>query len=338
MINVALLSKWHVHAVDYAKEAQENPAISIELIWDEDAERGAHWAEELNVPFENNLDAVLSNPSIDAVIVSTPTKLHKEIIIAAAKHGKHIFTEKVLAFTTKDCKDILDEVNKAGVEFMTSLPRLTANYFLYAQQALDQGLLGDLTMLRCRVAHNGAVPTRENPDGWLPHRFFDEEACGGGSLIDLGAHPIYLANRLAGGNPVTVTGTLQSLMKRGVDDYSAALIEYDSGTVATLETSFVSTGSPFQLELYGTEGTILVEDGQIRVKSTYLTEDNWVTPDQIPEAAPMPMEQWVSSILDGKQASINQKDAILLTLINEAASLSHKEDRKVKLIENQIKK
>ncbi|KHE67775.1 Gfo/Idh/MocA family protein [Halobacillus sp. BBL2006] len=330
MLNVALLSKWHVHAVDYAEQAHENPELSIEMIWDEDPNRGEEWAEELGVPFEKNLDTVLSNPNIDAVIVSTPTRLHKEVIIAAARYGKHIFTEKVLTFTTKDCEEMIEEINKAGVQFMISLPRLTEAYYLFAQQVIDEGLLGKLNMLRCRVAHNGAVPTDENPKGWLPDRFFDEEACGGGSLIDLGAHPIYLANRLSSGSPTAVTGSLHSMMNRGVDDFSVAIVEYDSGIVATLESSFISTGSPFKLELYGTEGTLLIEDGHIRLKSSHLQNKDWIVPENVPASESMPMEQWVSAITSEFEPNINKEDALLLTLINEAAALSHKSGEKIK--------
>src|SRR5699024_9723457 len=116
MIKVALLSRWHVHADDYARDIQANEDLSIGLIWDEDVERGEGWAKELDVPFEQDLEAVLSNPDIDAVIVNTPTNMHKEVIIAAAKHKKHIFTEKVLAFTVEDAEAIYTAVKEAGVQ------------------------------------------------------------------------------------------------------------------------------------------------------------------------------------------------------------------------------
>ncbi|RWZ58075.1 Gfo/Idh/MocA family oxidoreductase [Halobacillus fulvus] len=330
MIRVALLSKWHVHAVDYEKEAKENPFIEIHSVWDEDAERGQKWAEELEVPFEPDYERLLSNPDIDGVIVSTPTDLHTELILAAARNGKHVFTEKVLAFTVEECEEILEAVRQNGVEFMISLPRLTKNYYVYAQQVLDEKLLGTLTMFRCRVAHNGSVPTKENPEGWLPERFYNREQAGGGALIDLGAHPIYLANRLVG-EPTAVTARLESMRNLGVDDHAAVLLEYDSGALAMLETSFLSYGSPFQLELYGTEGTLMIEGDSVRLKSSHLDQDGWVTPSELPDDLPMPMEQWAESILNGAATSISHKDAKLLTLVNQAAAVSHKEEQRVQV-------
>ncbi len=74
-----------------------------------------HWANELGVPFEMDLEKVLSDYQIDGVIIDTPTNLHKEVIIKAIKYKKHIFSEKVLAFTTEDVDEILAAVEKNDI-------------------------------------------------------------------------------------------------------------------------------------------------------------------------------------------------------------------------------
>ncbi|WP_026564225.1 Gfo/Idh/MocA family protein [Bacillus sp. UNC41MFS5] len=330
-MNVALLSKWHVHADDYARQAKNNENITIKVVWDEIAERGNKWAKELGVPFEKDLVKVLEDPEIDAVIVDTPTNLHKEIITLAAKHKKHIFTEKVLAFTVWDCEEIFTAIKENEVKLMVSLPRLTENYYLYAQDVLDKGLLGKLSSIRCRCAHNGAVPFEGNPNGWLPKHFFNKGECGGGALIDLGAHPIYLTNRLAG-SAKAVTARLQKTLGYDVDDNAVVIVEYESGVIGTLETSFLSNGSPFQLELYGTEGTLLIEDQNIRLKSKQLGE-GWNSPEQLPEALAMPLNQWVSDILENAKPTLCENDFLNLTIINQAASLSNEQGRRIEIAE-----
>lgn len=330
MISVALLSKWHVHAPDYARQANEHSHLSIAKVWDEDPQRGQEWATELGVPFEADLNQVLEDPAIDGVIVDTATHLHKEVIIAAARKGKHIFTEKVLAFTVADCQEIYAAVEEAQVQMMVSLPRLTETAYLYAQQALDQGLLGRLTTIRCRLAHNGAVPSGPEGQGWLPQRFFDPVACGGGALIDLGAHPIYLTNRLAG--PATaVQARLSSFLGGEVDDNATVIVEYASGALGVIEAGFVSGGSPFLLECHGTEGSVIVTDSTIRVNSNHSSQQGWHQPEQLPTPLSSPMEQWVDRIRDGKEPTITKEDVIGLTAINEAARLSHQEERRVKM-------
>ncbi|GGB63153.1 Gfo/Idh/MocA family protein [Fictibacillus barbaricus] len=328
-MNVALLSKWHVHAVDYAREAKENETISIQVVWDEDTERGAEWAKELGVAYEPDLNKVLSDPAIDGVIVTTATNRHKEVIIAAANHGKHIFTEKVLAFSVKDCEEIVEAVEKNNVQLIVNLPRLTESFYLYAQEVVDKRLLGDITYIRCRVAHNGSVPSSENPKGWLPQHFYNKEECGGGALIDLGAHPIYLTNRL-GGKVKAVSGRLNQFYQLGVDDNALVMVEYESGAMGMIETGFLSFGSPQQLELYGTEGTLMVEGQEVRIKSKHLGTEDWIYPE-LPKPIQSAMEQWVDSISNGTKPTITTEDIVNLTAINEAAALSDKEGRRVLL-------
>ncbi|AXI10306.1 gfo/Idh/MocA family oxidoreductase [Oceanobacillus zhaokaii] len=332
MINVALLSRWHVHADDYAKEAGANEQLNIVQVWDEDPERGEVWAGELGVPFEKDLEAVLSNSDVDAVIVTTPTSMHTEVIAAAAKHKKHIYTEKVLAFTIEDCKKIFDAVEENDVKMMVSLPRLTESDYLYANQAIENGWLGELTTIRCRLAHNGGVAADGSEQGWLPVRFYDKEKTGGGSLIDLGAHPIYLTNRLAG--PVqAVYARLQPQISKDVDDSAAVIVEYHSGAIGIIETGFLSHGSPFQLELYGTEGTIMLKDGEVSLNSIHVDNNRLVEIEGNGADSFTPMEQWVADIDSDNPPVITKEDVMNLTVINQAAVLSNTQGRRVEIRE-----
>lgn len=333
MNRVALLSKWHVHAKDYAREAQENPSIEIAKVWDEDDARGRSWASDLGVPFEQSLDAVLQDESINAVIVTTPTNLHKDVLISAAKHGKHIFTEKVLAFNIADCDEIFQTVEVNQVKLMVSLPRLTHDYYLYVQKAVDEGLLGIVQTVRCRLAHNGAVSTASDPNGWLDSEFYNMSKCGGGALIDLGAHPIYLTNRLAG-QPISVSAKLSGVLDLGVDDNSAVIVQYASGALGIIEAGFSSGGRPFFLEVHGTKGSVVVDGTDIRFRTEESRE--WTKPTDIPKALPMPMEQWVSWMEDGVEPSIHQHDVRNLTLINEAAALSNRNGQSIQLTNETI--
>ncbi|GGP11271.1 Gfo/Idh/MocA family protein [Oceanobacillus neutriphilus] len=330
MMNVALLSRWHVHADDYAKEAGANDYLNIVQVWDEDQERGAIWADELGVPFEGDLEKILSNPDMDGVIVTTPTNMHKEVIMAAAKHKKHVFTEKVLAFTAQECKEIFDTVEENGIKLMVSLPRLTEDDYLYANQAMEKGWLGEITMIRCRLAHNGGVASGEAKNGWLPARFYDPEKTGGGSLIDLGAHPIYLTNRLAG--PVqAIYARLQQQNSKFVDDSAAVIAEYQSGAIGIIGTGFLSYGSPFQLELYGTEGTIMLKDGEASLNSIHVNDNKWVKLNEKWTDKPTPMEQWVSDIQSDHPPVIRKEDVLNLTVINQAAALSNSQSKRIEI-------
>jgi scyllo-inositol 2-dehydrogenase (NAD+) len=329
MLTVALLSKWHVHWVDYMNQALANSNISIQRIWDEDSQRGEAWAEDLGVGFEKDLDKLLADPSIDAVIVTTPTNMHKDVIIRAANNGKHIFTEKVLALSVQDCNEIYEAVERNNVKLMIALPRLVEPYYLFVQEAVDQGILGELNTVRVRVAHDGAVHTSKSPEGWLPKHFYDPVLCGGGALIDLGAHSIYLTNRL-GGKAKTVTANFIIPKGYEVDVHAMATVQYESGAIGILETGFTSGAGMFNMELHGTKGSIMVENGKVRMR---LAGSEWEDVNELPNRLPMPMEQWAMSIQNGYMPTIGKEDAILLTLVNQSATLSSNTGIRVNLNE-----
>lgn len=328
MIRCALLSRWHVHANDYARQAKQLDGITLTAVWDEQPDRGAEWAKELNIPFYADLEELLSSPDIDAVIVASPTNQHTEIITRCAEKGKHIFTEKILAFSVRECEAIYAAIEQAGVHFMISLPRLTDPVYLYAQAAMDRGELGTLQYIRCRLAHSGGLPYEGHPNGWLPAHFFSAEQCGGGALIDLGAHPIYLTNRLAG-PAAGVSARFTYGLGHAVEDQAVVTVDYASGAIGVLEAGFSSAASPFLLELHGTTGSIMIEDGDLRIKSA-ATEQKWLQPE-LPQPIARPMEQWVKAIESGATPTITRMDTMRLTQINEAAALSHKEGRRIQL-------
>jgi predicted dehydrogenase len=92
-----------------------NPGTSIDVVWVENPERGAEKANAIGARFEPDLDAVLADPAIDGVIVTTATSEHHRVMTAAARAGKHIFTEKVIAATERETSEVLDAVDRAGV-------------------------------------------------------------------------------------------------------------------------------------------------------------------------------------------------------------------------------
>lgn len=330
MLRVAILSKWHVHATDYVKQLKGFPEVSITAVWDEELERGRTFAQELGVSFEADLETLLNRSDVDGVVVTTPTKLHKDVIIAAARAGKHIFTEKVMALTLQECREIAEAVEKAGVKFCISFPKRTEPHNLFAKKIIDEGLLGDITLLRIRNAHNGAI------GNWLPEHFYNEELCGGGAMMDLGAHPMYLSQWLLG-KPKRITSMFNSYTDHGVEDNAVSVIEFENKAVAISETGFVSSNSPFSLELYGTKGSLLIGGAEQSIKLISDKMDSkikgWISPAQLPEALPMPIEQWISGITKGTAIDFGINEGTTLTELMQGAYLSHREKRMVEFSE-----
>lgn len=330
---VAALSRWHVHADEYARAIREHPDAELVAVWDDAPARGAAWAHELALPFEADLPTLLARADVDAVLVTTPTNLHRDVMVAAANAGKHIFTEKVLAVTLPDARAIAAAVRSAGVQFCISFPRQTIAPLRLAKQLIDDGEIGRPTLLRIRIAHDGALKN------WLPEHFYDPQACGGGAMIDLGAHGMYLASWLLGA-PLRISSTFNSLTQRAVEDNCVSVIEFLSGAIAINETSFVSGGGAFSLEIDGTEGGLRMTAPRepIMVRSARSGDVRLWSARECPRSTPMPIVQWLAAIAGEPDARRNASEfgldvALTLTAMMEAAYRGHREQRTVAMAE-----
>jgi predicted dehydrogenase len=328
VLRLGILSFWHVHAADYAREAQQHPRTEIVAAWDEDAERGRAKAQSLGATFHADLADLLARPDIDGVIVTTPTNAHRDVIVAAAKAGKHIFTEKVLALTPAECRRILAVVDRADVKLTVSLPRLADGYTQATLGILADGRLGDLTLVRVRLSHDGAVGRR-----WLPAQFFDPDEAGGGALIDLGCHPMYLTRLFLGGMPDRLTASYGHVTGHAVEDNAVALLHFPNGAIGVVEAGFVNPHSPFTIEVHGTKGSLLygTPEARMLVRNTPAGRDEAWTEVALPERAAGPFDQWVSHIEHGTLATENIALAVDLTTLMDAANRSARTGRTIQL-------
>jgi len=326
MLQVAMLSGWHAHAAGYGRTLRQMPDTEVTVVWDEEPERGQAWAEELEADWEPDYHAVLRRDDVQAVAVNAPTNMHTELMVAAANAGKHIFTEKVMALTVEECERISAAVREADVKFLISYPYRSRPDVQYAKQVVDEGLLGDLTFMRVRVAHNAGSA------GWLPEHFWDPVQTGGGAMMDLGAHPMYLL-RWLGGQPKKITSSFTYLLEREVEDNAVSVIEFENGLIGVSDTSFVSTHSPFALELSGTEGTLLVggPEGRLQIRSNKLEDTNWHTPAEMPQQLPPPLRIWVEAVLHGGEIPFGLEEGTQLTELMQYAYESHRNGCQVEI-------
>ncbi|MFJ9033096.1 Gfo/Idh/MocA family protein [Streptomyces sp. NPDC102274] len=317
-LRLAILSFWHVHARDYTRQAREHPDTEITAVWDEDPARGRGWADELGVHFHPDLGGLLARDDVDAAVVTCPTTAHREVITAAAAAGKHIFTEKVLAPTPAECAEISAAAEKSGVALMLALPRLYEGYTAAVRQVLAAGELGRLTLVRVRLAHGGAV------EGWLPEHFYDPAATGGGALIDLGCHPMYLARLFLGRMPETVTATFGHVTERAVDDNAVAVLRCADGALAVVEASFTTPVSPFSIELHGTEGSLVYGTPEPRLLLRRTGGDWRELP--VPQATGTPFDHFVRHVIEGTRDEENLALGLDLTRLMAAATRSGLEE------------
>nr|CAA9276257.1 Myo-inositol 2-dehydrogenase [uncultured Armatimonadetes bacterium] len=326
-VGVAMLSFAHVHAGDYARQVEQNPDARLVAVWDEDAARGRAEAHKRGAPFHERLDEVLGLPEVQAVVVDTPTNLHEEVLTAAARAGKHIFTEKALTITTAEADRVVAVVRESGVRFMISLPSRVRPEILFAKQVLEQGLLGEVTEMRARVAHMAALDRWFGPgegghsgSAW----FGDEAAAGGGAFFDLGCHRADVMRWFLG-RPASVVARKNNFSGAyPIDDNMVALVEFENKALGILDVSWVHRAGPNPLEIYGTEGFLSIDMGsgpKVWLESTRLETTGGIrgaiAPSKFPPAPPAPMAQWIAAIREGSPMTIGIDDGRNLTELLE---------------------
>ena len=292
---LALWGAWHVHAEKYVTAAREAGA-EIVGVFDKDPARREKIAVACAIPAFASEKELLSSDA-DGVIVCTATSEHREVLCAIAGAGKDVFTEKVLAATDEDAQAIADAVKKSGVAFVISVPYLYRSWARTAIAMVEEGKLGQVTSVRFKNCHSGSSGK------WLPAAFYSKEECGGGAMMDLGAHGMYLIAALLGlpdaycSTFVTAYPEVQPDPAHPVEDNAVTVMTWKNGCIATNETGFVTAGFPKSLEISGTGGTIVWNDtAMLKIDPA---NGKFVEIPRLP-SMPTPLEQFINrEILPG---------------------------------------
>jgi predicted dehydrogenase len=319
-VRAAMLSFAHVHAEGYARQAKALPNVELVAVWDEEEYGGRQGASRHGVPFYEDLDALLARDDVDAVIVNAVTSQHERVMVQSANAGKHIFTEKALAATVAECDRIIEAVEQANVKFMISLPSRCSADLLLAKKAIEDGLLGDLTFGRGRIAHSAALDRWfGGPSAW----FADAARAGGGALFDLGCHRMDVIPWLMG-TPTRITAFINNYTNAyPIDDNSVVLFEFENRALGVVDCTWIHRSGPNMLEVYGTEGSLVLGHGPLHFQTRKLSDgarDKYVA--EKPAPLPGPMEQWVNAILHDTPMTITIQDGRDLTEAMQAAYLS----------------
>ena len=261
-IRLALAGAWHVHTAVYLPSIRDTFGDRVEwrYVWDEDDARALRFCEELSCPRASSLQEIMNDPAVDAVICEAETCRHREIITRAAEAGKPVYTDKALATRVEDALAIKRAVDAAGVKFAVSHEVIPVPAYQYVKRLIDGGMLGDVVSMHFRRAHGGAKPVKAadgKPRSGLPADWFSREIAGGGALIDLGIHGVALLQYLCG-KPRRVSAFLHNFTGHETEDSATILVEFENGAIGTAHTDMVTSYMDNNLELLGTEGSVVV--------------------------------------------------------------------------------
>lgn len=212
-----------------------------------DSQSTFDFAKEYNVSdYYTELRDFVKNRNIDIVYIATPHPQHYEEALACLQNRIPVLCEKPMTINEDQCRRLIAVARQNDTFLMEGMWIRFLPSIQLAKRIIDQGIIGKVTSLRASVSFKAP----SDPD----NRFFDPEL-GGGSLLDLGIYPIFLALLILG-KPCSIKA-MGKLSEEGVDEACSVLLHYKNGSHATLESSLVSS-LDIPAEIVGEKGIIKI--------------------------------------------------------------------------------
>jgi predicted dehydrogenase len=239
------ISKIHAQAV------QAQPDTELVAVVNHRPESMAAFAAEFGISRQYpDVDALLKDGGVDALIVSTPIYLHAPETIAALKAGVHVMVEKPMAMNAAEAEAMLAAGRTSGARLMVAHCWRFDLEVLWLKTQVEQGRLGRIIRTKGYGVH-----TNWGPGGWFTRKKF----AGGGALADMGIHALDTARFLLGDpQPVSVYARIGTHYKDfDVDDTGVIWINWENGATSYLESGWWQPhmdGPEASTQLYGTAG------------------------------------------------------------------------------------
>lgn len=218
-------------------------------------------ADKYGVDAYTDYHLMLARADVTVVNVCVPSGLRGAIVADCAKAGKHIIAEKPLEVTTERIDAMLKTVEKSGVRLGCIFQSRFADGTLLVREALEKGRFGRLVLGDAYIKWYRS-PEYYKSSAWRGTRGID----GGGALMNQGIHQIDLLLSFMG--PAKwVQGYTRLVGHEGleVEDLACATVEFKNGAMGCIEGSTaIWPGHPARVEVHGTEGSVVVEDGELK--------------------------------------------------------------------------
>ena len=243
----------------HARAARALPGVEIAAIYGTNAQKVARLCHEHGGKPYSDLAQFLAHRPMHLVAIGSPSGLHAAHGIAAARCGLHVLTEKPIDITTERADALIAEADKAGVKLGVFFQDRCKPDIVRVKKALDSGVLGRPILADARVKWF------RSPDYYANSRWRGTWALdGGGALINQAVHTVDLMLWLFG-DVVSVQAKSKALLHAiEVEDTLVAFLEFANGALGTLQaTTSAYPGYPRQLELTGSEGTLIIAQDRL---------------------------------------------------------------------------
>jgi UDP-N-acetyl-2-amino-2-deoxyglucuronate dehydrogenase len=253
LIGAGNISETHARAV------RAIPGVEISAIYGTNAQNAARLCKEHGgIPY-SSLEKFLAHRPMDLVIIGSPSGLHAEQGIAAARAGLHVLTEKPIDITLARADALIAECENAGVKLGVIFQDRSKADVHRLKEFLGAGSLGKPILVDAKV--KWYRPTEYyGKSRWRGRLALD----GGGALINQAIHTVDLILWLLGDVTAVQAEMKTALHEIESEDTLVALLDFKSGALGTfIATTSAYPGYPRRLEITGSEGTVVLEHDKI---------------------------------------------------------------------------
>ena len=251
-INVGILGFAHGHVMAFGAEWMKQPEMGVHIAkgWDMDAERATNSVQALGIQKAETAAEILNDKEIQAVVITSETKYHVELVEQAAKAGKAIILYKPMALTMEGADRIVAAVEQYGVPFTLGYQMRVDPQNIKIKQLITDKVIGETHVYRRRHA----LATHTWP--WFDSTWHVDPEMNRDIFADDSAHPIDMLNWLFG-VPETVMAEMTTMYNpKVVNDNGVALFKYKNGMIAEISGYFTCSASEITTEVYGDKGSI----------------------------------------------------------------------------------
>lgn len=263
---IGLIGCGKIAQVRHIPELAAHPLAEIAGYYNPTESRARQMAGLYGGKVYDSIDEMLSDPSVDAVVVSLANSAHADVSIRALLAGKDVLCEKPMATSIEECESMVDAAGRSGRLLMIAQNQRLAPAHRKARELILQGAVGKVLTFRTTFGHAGPESWSVNPGKgtW----FFSKEKAAMGVMADLGVHKADIISYLLGTRITGVGALLSTLDKTGpdgrpieVEDNSLCLFRMEDGVIGTMTASWTYYGAEDNSTvIYGTGGILRVYD------------------------------------------------------------------------------
>jgi predicted dehydrogenase len=275
----------------------DHPRATVVTVADSDMAAATEAAERADCALAADHREAVADPAVDCVVVATPNKLHRPVVLDALAHGKHVFCEKPLAGLPSEAVEMVQAAARHGTFLKVGSNLRHFPSVQKARELLDENAIGETLFLRGWIGNNG----------WsLASWWSDPAEVGGGTFLDNGCHLLDLSRWFLG-EAWECTGWTGTLLHpvAPLEDNGVGIFRFEGHKLAVIQSSWTEWADYCYFELYGSEGYMRVDNRAPACTVTVGRRDGSQEVhdfrDVSPQSYALEMDDFIHAVIDGRQ-------------------------------------